>query len=83
MTWLPTGAFVRRNENLAAHEGPIYWSPMTIAETTPFRGRTFLLRGARQWSKAGSGRESLFITSGSYRRKKGKVDIHGRVEVLA
>ncbi len=33
MTWLPTGAFVRRTENLVAHEGPIYWSPMKIAET--------------------------------------------------
>ncbi len=29
MTWLPTGAFVRRTENLVAHEGPIYWSPET------------------------------------------------------
>ncbi len=33
MTCLPTGAFLRRTESLIAHEGPIYWSPMTTAET--------------------------------------------------
>ncbi len=33
MAWLPTGAFGRRTENVVAHEGLIYWSPMTIAET--------------------------------------------------
>ncbi len=33
MTRLPTGVFLRRTESLVAHEGPIYWSPMTMAET--------------------------------------------------
>ncbi len=33
MTWLLTGAFLRQTENLVAHEGAMYWSPMTTAET--------------------------------------------------
>ncbi len=33
MTWLLTGAFLRRIENLVAHEGPMYWSSMTSAKT--------------------------------------------------
>ncbi len=33
MARLPTGVFLRRTESLLAHEGPIYWSPMTTTET--------------------------------------------------
>ncbi len=82
MTWLPTGAVMRRIENLVAHEGPIYWSPMTIAETEHLSENE---RFSSEELGTGAGLtvvESLFIRSGIYKGKKGKVHIHGRMKAF-
>ncbi len=86
MTWLSTAAFLRRTGSLVAHEGPIYWSPMTTAETA-YGSEDELFSSEEPGSSAEfKGVESLWSSQGVMEemdKREGKLTSIGRWKHLS